>query len=371
MKIAFDQQVFLLQEYGGISRYFCNIAKHFSEKSDIESRVFAPLHFNKNLHPIKHLTQSGLLLPTLPPKLTRLGMEASKYIARLSMKRYSPDIIHETYYTHDNFKPKQAKRVLTVYDFIHERYPDMFNQGHLTVEAKKAAVLRADHVICISESTQRDLINFCGIEKDKTSITYLGVDDIFSSKSSANSNSLAQNHTKPYILYVGSRASYKNFNGFIEAFSLSSKLSKNFDIVCFGGGDITKKEYLFASSLGIDSEQLIHYGGSDQILAQLYCKATAFIYPSLYEGFGIPPLEAMASNCPVIASNTSSLPEVIGNAGEYFDPTNSESITAALENVLDSPSRQSELRSLGIERQKLFSWKKCADETLAVYRDLL
>jgi glycosyltransferase involved in cell wall biosynthesis len=370
LKIAFDQQVFLLQEYGGISRYICNIAKHFAQTPNIESRVFAPLHFNKNLHPIKNLTHSGLLLPKLHPKLTRISMEASKYIARSSMNSYCPDIIHETYYTHDDFKPKGSKRVLTVYDFIHERYPDMFNQGHLTAEAKKAAVLRADHVICISESTQRDLIRFCGIDKTKTSITYLGVDDIFNSTDN-NTTLLTQNSTRPYLLYVGSRAGYKNFAGFIEAFALSSAFKTEFNIVCFGGGAFTKDEYTLANDLGLHSEQLIHYGGSDHVLAQLYREATAFIYPSLYEGFGIPPLEAMASQCPVISSNTSSLPEVIGDAGEYFDPTNLESIVTALENVLGSPSRQSELRTLGTERQKLFSWKKCADDTLAIYRDLL
>lgn len=370
LKIAFDQQVFLLQEYGGISRYLCNIAKYFAQTSNIESRVFAPIHFNKNLHPIKNLTHSGLLLPMLHPKLMRISMEASKYMARFSMNNYSPDIIHETYYTHDNFKPKGSTRVLTVYDFIHERYPDMFNHGHLTVEAKKAAVQRADHVICISESTQRDLIEFCDIDKAKTSITYLGVDNIFNSTDN-NPSLITQNSTKPYLLYVGSRTGYKNFNGFLEAFSLSSKFSKEFNIVCFGGGIFTKDEYSLANNLGLDSTQLIHYGGSDRVLAQLYREATAFVYPSLYEGFGIPPLEAMSSHCPVVSSNTSSLPEVIGDAGEYFDPTNKDSMTAALENVLDSPSRQSELRTLGAERQKLFSWKKCANDTLDIYRGLL
>ena len=114
MKIAFDQQVFLLQKFGGISRYICNLSNALNQKKNIKSRIFAPLNFNENLHPNHRLTKSGLLLPTLTPKLTRLSMEVSKYLARALIKLFSPDILHETYYTLDEFHPKSTKRVLTV-----------------------------------------------------------------------------------------------------------------------------------------------------------------------------------------------------------------------------------------------------------------
>lgn len=297
-------------------------------------------------------------------------MESSKKTAQLMMKCYSPDIIHETYYTKEQFKTKHSKRVLTVYDFIHERYPEMFTLGHLTVEAKKSAILRSDHIICISENTRQDLLNFYNVDKDKTSVIHLGADDIFDNTEPCSSTKKIH-PKKPYLLYVGSRGAYKNFKGFLKAYAASSKVSTEYDIVCFGGGHFTSEEYSFANHLGISPPALIHYGGSDKILAQLYKEATAFVYPSLYEGFGIPPIEAMASYCPVISSNTSSLPEVIGDAAEYFDPNDTDSIVGALDRVLTSTSRRQELITLGKERQKNFSWKKCADETLAVYRGLL
>ena len=115
---------------------------------------------------------------------------------------------------------------------------------------------------------------------------------------------------------------------------------------------------------------VIHLGGGDDRLATLYRGASAFIYPSKYEGFGIPPLEAMHLECPVICSMTSSIPEVVGEAGEYFDPDDAESIRHAIERVLQSSDRRSELIALGRSRCNLFSWERCARETLDVYKRL-
>ena len=112
-------------------------------------------------------------------------------------------------------------------------------------------------------------------------------------------------------------------------------------------------------------------GGEDSVLASLYQEAIAFVYPSLYEGFGIPPLEAMACQCPVISSNTSSIPEVVGEAGEYFDPKVIESIMLAIENVVFSPNCIKDLKAKGLERIKDFSWQKCAQETLKVYEKIV
>ena len=106
-------------------------------------------------------------------------------------------------------------------------------------------------------------------------------------------------------------------------------------------------------------------------MSSLYKDAIAFVYPSLYEGFGIPPLEAMAHQCPVVSSNTSSMPEVIGHAGEYFDPKEPESIKVAIENVVFSQSRIRDLKAKGLERIQVFSWQKCAKETLAIYKDMV
>lgn len=369
MKIAFDQQVFLLQKYGGISRYFCNLQRELASRADLEARIFAPLHFNRNLSSLHDVCMPGYVLPDLWPKLRRLVIESSTFSARFLMRRFAPDILHETYFSFDDFRTGKSKRVLTVYDFIHERYSEMFDQAHKTSEPKKAAALRADHVICISESTRRDLIEYCGVPEERISVTYLGAEAGFRRQNITPVSGLEDQ--RPFVLFVGSRAGYKNFDGFVRAFASSSRLTKDFDIVSFGGGALTPDERNLVESVGFRSDQVRNYGGADDILAQLYYRASALIYPSLYEGFGIPPLEAMSAGCPVISSNTSSLPEVVGSAGEYFDPTEHEAMRVAMENVLYSDERRSDLVQRGYEQEAKFSWAKCADETLAVYRSLL
>jgi glycosyltransferase involved in cell wall biosynthesis len=297
-------------------------------------------------------------------------MEASKYSARYSIKKFAPDILHETYFSYDGFQPHSSKRVLTVYDFIHERYPEMFGpNNHMTTGPKKAAALRADHVICISHSTRRDLIEYCGVQEDKISVVYLGVDDVFKQENS--SLGTAAKHPRPYLLFVGKRDGYKNFEKVVRAFSLSSRLKNDFDIVSFGGGALTQDELKIALDCRLRADQLVHYGGGDPVLAQLYSQAAAFIYPSLYEGFGIPPLEAMAAGCPVISSNTSSMPEVVGQAGEYFNPEDEDSMLSAIENVLYSNTHSADLIACGFEQGRKFSWQKCAAETLNIYRSIV
>jgi glycosyltransferase involved in cell wall biosynthesis len=367
LRIAFDEQAFLLQEYGGISRYLCSLVREFSARSEMQTRIFAPLHFNRNLESLEQNLCSGRRLPRLHPKLTRLAMMAGKVLARREISRFKPDIIHETYFTEDDFRPNLARRVLTVYDLIHERYPDLFVNIAGTTRPKKAAANRADHVICISESTRRDVVAYCGVPEERTSVVYLGVDANFVHAVAP----ARQYHPRPFLLYVGARGGYKNFERLVSAFARSQHLLKEFDLLCFGGGPLTTLEQGLVVASGLRPDQVTQMGGEDEILAALYQQAAAFIYPSLYEGFGIPPLEAMAVGCPVICSNNSSLPEVVGEAAETFDPLDEEAMLAAMENVLGSPSRRNALIEAGRARYPLFTWEKCARETERIYRKLV
>ena len=367
LKIAFDQQVFLLQEYGGISRYLCSLVRELATMPAITAQVFAPLHVNRNLAGLGNELSRGRALSRLPPKLLRPVMFASKVMARREMARFKPDIVHETYYCEDDFRPNGARRVLTVYDLIHERYPDLFVNSEGTTRPKRVAANRVDHVICISESTRRDLVSYCGVAEEKTSVVYLGVDVDFVQAVTPS----RQYHPRPFLLYVGARGGYKNFERFVRAFALSPRLRQEFDLLCFGGGQLQTAERQMIADAGLGPDQVVQMGGGDEILAALYQQAAAFVYPSLYEGFGIPPLEAMAVGCPVICSNSSSLPEVVGDAAESFDPLDEEAMLAAMEAVLASPSRRSALVAAGQTRYQQFSWEKCARETEAIYRKLL
>ena len=363
MKIAFDHQIFNLQSYGGVSRYYTFLAQELLNHNQ-DVCVFAGVHQNNYLSALPRDVVRGMKLCKYPPKSDRIMYAFNHYLAKMQINNWQPDIIHETYYSAMPLNKTTAPRVTTVLDMIHELYPQMFSNSGNVTNRKLKTINSVEHIICISQNTKNDLIKIFGVEEDKISVTHLGVNLSFSHYHPGQ-NSESQ---RPFLLYVGARGGYKNFHAVLQAFSNSNKLRNDFDLVAFGGGSFSRKELDVISSFGFDDKRVRKMDGSDEKLKELYQQANAFIYPSLYEGFGIPPLEAMACSCPVISSNTSSLPEVIGNAGEYFDPTKVDELIAAIENVVYSPVRSEELRLLGKERIKTFSWEKTAKKTLDIYQ---
>lgn len=367
MKIAYDSQIFENQSYGGISRYFYELANRLDTNNakEINPCIVSPLFVNEYLaNRISKLMIIGQKLPNIKGR-NRIARYMNRHISPLILKRLKPDILHETYYSYSSVAPKNSRIVVTVYDMIHEKYPQYFSNHDTTTERKKRAVQRADHVVCISENTRSDLIDFFNVSRDKTSVVYLG----FSLQQSVSQN--LQKQRRPYFLYVGNRGGYKNFKRLLEAYSSKSVLHNNFDLVCFGGGSFTNNEVLLLESLSLDSKKVRQIAGDDSILNALYKQAYMFIYPSLYEGFGIPPLEAMSFGCPVACSNTSSIPEVVGDAGILFDPYDIDAITDSMVKIVEDADCKSNLVQLGYERIKNFSWDKCASETMSVYMNLL
>jgi glycosyltransferase involved in cell wall biosynthesis len=172
------------------------------------------------------------------------------------------------------------------------------------------------------------------------------------------------------VLYVGSRATYKNFLGLLAAYAASARIRSNFFLLCFGGGEFTVLERAAIARAGVEN-RVKYLGGSDAVLAASYSHASLFVCPSIYEGFGIPVLEAMSLDCAVACSNSSSLPEVVGDAATLFDPLDCDSIRDALESVLDSPSTVTVLKERGRTRRQLFSWRNCAENTIDIYRRVL
>jgi len=370
MKVIFDQQIFLLQEYGGISRYICSLAKSLSKIDGVNVKVLAPLHHNYYLrnNSIKSIV-CGFRIPQINKTLRFVNI-ISTTIANLLIKLFSPDIVHETYFSSVSSISTGAKRVVTVYDMIHEKFPESFNKSYLTTELKRKAFQRANHIICISENTRRDLIDIFNIPAEKTSTVYLGYDSLVPSNNPSN-ELLDITNIKPFLLFVGSRGGYKNAKSLLEVYSESSFLKENYRLIFFGGGRFTEEESNFILELGLNEEHISQIAGDDGDLAYTYKRATAFIYPSLYEGFGIPPLEAMSLGCPVICSNTSSIPEVVGDAAELFSPDDDNAMKMAIENVVRSEKRKSELVDKGFDRCKLFTWERCAKETYSIYKELL
>jgi len=367
MRIALDYQTFTLQTYGGISRYFMRLAQEFLI-FDEQVKIFAPLHINAYLASLPTESIHGYGLNRYPPKTIRFFLFYNRLVSRRAIGQWQPDIVHETYYAKHGSSSKKCPTVITVYDMIHELFHQEFSPRDKTVKIKQIAIARADHVICISENTKKDLINLYGISGHKITVVPLGFDRF---ANQAHSKQIQSTNGKPFLLYVGSRGGYKNFAGFLKSVAASSSLMSGFDVLAFGGGKFSDSEFSLIASLGFSSNQVRQISGDDTLLGYYYAKARAFVYPSLYEGFGIPPLEAMAHNCPVVSSNASSMPEVIGPAGEYFSPTSTEEMQHAIESVVYSDSRVAELKALGTARLAHFSWGKCAEKTRSVYRTLL
>jgi len=365
IKICYDHQIFSWQQYGGIPRYFYEIARRISEYPDADVTILALAYINEYLRN----GSPGKLIGRYLPHISKTGFLRKPFnnlISKPFARHCKPDIFHETYYSMADCCPRSAKRVITVYDMIHEKFADNFSRRDKTQKIKAHAVRRADHIICISENTRQDLIEILGVPEEKTSVVYLGsslITQKFATKPAEGG--------KPFILYVGSRGGYKNFDGLLRAYGRSPLLKNGFSIVCFGGGSFSASELSLAESLHISQDNILHVSGTDDILAGLYTSAAAFVCPSLYEGFGIPPLEAMSFGCPVVCANVSSLPEVVGDAAELFDPTDEAKMRVAIERVVSTPERGQLLVDRGYERIKQFSWEKCARDTLNVYKKLL
>ena len=174
---------------------------------------------------------------------------------------------------------------------------------------------------------------------------------------------------RPSLLYVGHRGGYKNFKTLLQAYS-SSPILREFELIAFGGYPSLPDERKEIRRLGI-TDRVRFESGSDRELAARYQAAAAFIYPSMYEGFGIPPLEAMSHGCPVVCSNAGAIPEVVRDAGVYFDPNNPEQLRTVLERVVTTEGLQADLRARGYRRIAAFSWDKCAAETAQIYREIM
>lgn len=366
MRIAYDHQIFAWQEYGGISRYFYELATRVAATEGNEALIFAPNHGNLYLRDQPPACLVGDYSPRMR-KASRFVRQLNALSARAMLWRYRPDIVHETYYSAFRVAPPGTRTVLTVYDMIHEKLPRYFGRPEKLSRKKLAAVKRADHVICISEHTRRDLIELFAVPEEKTSVVHLGL-ALTTDRQAALPMSLVG---KPYVLYVGDRGGYKNFSTLLEAFAASPTLRESFRLVCFGGGELREAELAMIGKYGLDQARVIQLRGDDALLASLYRNAGVFVYPSLYEGFGISPLEAMGFGCPVICSDRASLPEVVGDAAILVDPDRPEAIRSAMESVIDPGAARSALIAKGYERARHFSWDTCAERTLRVYRKVL
>jgi glycosyltransferase involved in cell wall biosynthesis len=366
MRIAFDHQIFGWQRYGGISRYIFELSQAIAKDARNNVHVVSPLFVNEYLTEApKEVAVWGVRVRQIP-RTGRLVRAVNSLGARAVLAHLKPDLVHETYYVRHRIAPRKSKVVLTVHDMIHERYPNDFLGAEITIREKKESVRRADHIICVSDQTRRDLIDILNVSPERCSTVHLGFRPLRVPQRSAPPPT-----SRPYILYVGLRSGYKNFRTLVGAVALSVRLKSCFDIVCFGGGRFSRDESNLMAELGFDEARVHQVGGDDSVLSALYRGASAFVYPSRFEGFGIPPLEALSCDCPLVCSDTGAVREVVGNAGLYFNPANPEELAKALERIVEDDQLRASLRAAGQTRVQQFSWEKCAAQTMALYNTAL
>lgn len=358
MQVIYDSQIFDCQRFGGISRYFCEIIPRMDIDFDISVRYTTNIHLKESKLSKHRLPVPEWIFNKYESKLLRKNRRFSRHLLQSS----SPYLLHATYYD-PYFLDWIGNNpfVITVHDMTYEKLPEYFPEEdrRIVFEQKKRVVSQAERVIAISQNTKQDIIDILHIAPEKIDIVYHGT----------NMQKPAQKHVekfpKKFILYVGTRHSYKNFDRFAKAFSMLSSKDKDLYAICTGSPFTADERKLF-ESLNIQ-ERIIHVHASDNTLYALYNQAKAFIFPSLYEGFGIPILEAYASHCPVIISDASCFPEIAADAAAYFNPYSEKDMANSIANVIYNPSLQEELIQKGIERSKQYSWEKAAQQTQEVY----
>ena len=362
MKICFDNEIFWTQKIGAISsRYFYNLIKTLSNNNNLDVKVFAKFYLNEKLDDLSKKIVKGNRIKFKLPFTGIIFKKINSFFLDDKIKLYQPDIIHKTYYSNHLKNKNKSKVVLTVFDLWHEKNSNMFYRP------KEYSLKISDHIVCPSISTKNDLIEIYNIDKNKITVTYFGIEKFEGIKIKSD----IQNYQKPFLLFVGARGRYKNFINFIKAYSKSQKMIKDFNIICFGGGNFSSDEINLFKQLKIFD--FIHKDrkNDDQTLLNLYKSAKCLVYPSAHEGFGLPPIEAMSLGCPTITGNHPGIMEGVGNASAVFDSNNIPQMQRIMEEYLYSSDKLNKLIEHGKIQSKNFSWDKCASDTLDVYKNLL
>lgn len=294
---------------------------------------------------------------------------------QFNIKKPELDIIHSPESCTIYKKLKNHKTIITVHDIRQVLFPEIstgINKYGYKLFFKKA-LTNSDKIITVSENTKLDIICKYNVPKNKISVIPLAASHDFQKLNDVKSNHFKIKYSidYPFILYVGSLDKHKNIPNLLKAYYKSKKMGIIHKLVITGKKNLKHTEiFETIEKLSLQNDVIFTGYIPDEDLPLFYNKADLFVYPSIYEGFGIPPLEAMACGTPVITSNTSSLPEVVGDAGIMVNPYDVDELANKMYEVLNNEYLRKEMSKKGLERAQLFSWKKCAAEHLKVYEEV-
>ncbi|TFH32442.1 MAG: glycosyltransferase family 1 protein, partial [Deltaproteobacteria bacterium] len=362
LHVLFDSQIFNIQIFGGISRYYYELIRHLSKLEDL--RIDIDIWYSNNSYiPENGMFRHRNFFPNRRFPGKHVLMEHLNIWSEIpAIRKQNFSVFHPTYYNpyfldHIGKKPF----VLTVYDMIHERFAEVRKVDRKTSERKKLLVGRASRIIAISGNTRDDLVKYFRIDPGKIDVIHIGTSAL------PDMTEASKKFFPPeYILFVGARLIYKNFQRFLRAVAPILHEDKHLKIICAGGGKFTADEAHLFEQLSL-AGRILQYSAPDTMLWSLYKNARVFVFPSLYEGFGIPVIEAFACGCPIAVSNSSSLPEIARDAACYFDPLDESSIRSAVAQVIHDEDLRARLVQKGLERVRDFSWDKIALETKKTY----
>lgn len=361
LSVLFDHQTFTNQEFGGISKYFFELINILNEKNLVETNFSFKYHKNHYLQNLNHDQLCYIGKYNFRGK-TRILKYYNKNVSRWNINKNEYDILHPTYYNNYFIKNLKKPYVITVYDMIHEKFPQYFKDSDKIIKEKKNAIINSTKIIAISNSTKNDLLDFYNIPKNKVEVVHLATNSVapFSKETLKNK--------KPFFLFVGSRNGYKNFNFMVKA--ISRYLEKDYELFCIGGGTFKIEENNLFRKLNI-SDNVKWFSADENTLSMLYKSCEALIYPSLYEGFGLPILEAFASDCIVVSGSGGSLKEIGGDASIYFNYDDYKSLTEAVEKAIIVKKSDTEFVKRATRQLNNFSWSNTAINTFKIYESLL
>ena len=382
MRVLYDPQAFDMQTHGGVSRCFAELYKHMP--AFVDAQIFVKETDNVYLRELGFPASGNLYKDFLCAKDSKLKHILFKLTYNLKygdfsrwdkrplinrneaksvIKKGDYDIFHPTFFD-DYFLRLIGKKpfVITVHDMI----PEIFSMDAPQAQQKLAVIPKATHLIAVSEQTKKDLVRIMNVPEEKVSVVYHGADE--EPYIPSPNAPLAEE----YILYVGSRYVYKNFTAFCKSCVGILKRHPQLKIVCTGVPFSPEEIQLF-ESLGI-KERMVHmFVQTRQELLDLYHYAFTFVYPSKYEGFGIPILEAYKADCPVMLNRASCFPEIAGDAAVFFDMNSEKSdFEERFETLYRlTGNERGELIQRQRERMKLYSWSKSAAQLADVYKEVL
>lgn len=362
--VAFDEQIFTMQRHGGISRVFTEIASVFAAGT-IPGVTISPIGA-----PVvnEHLLHDRRLADAMGVRPTRSWQWALTRCLLRAPWRGQVDILHSTFYLNTRMRDyPSARHVVTVHDMIPEIFPGTrMRLKHLTNKHRYA--LEADQIICVSEATKADLMRIYHDIQTPIAVVHSGV--------SAEFNTHHGERSRPnwlpdrYVLFVGKRSGYKDVATLVTAFGRLAPEYPDLTLVLAGGGPLTRQELQQLGELGIRDRVLQHTVAEGDMPA-VYAHALVFVFPSRYEGFGLPALEAMACGTPTLLCRASALPEIGGAAARYFEPGDDATLAALIDTVVMNDHVQQSMHQEGLARAAQFTWERTATGVAEAYAQAL